>query len=134
YADWLDGIAGTVPCGNCEGCGFTHDGAGGNRGPCPDCGGQWEPKEDHTDRGWSPGSGRVPDSRAARAEFIRLQCELARMPAYEHVRLDLDWSDPGYSDELRRAVVIRRREGELWAGFGRPYERSRLFGLPPNWL
>lgn len=51
---------------------------------------------------------------AERAEFIRVQCELARMPPYENIRLDLDWSAPGFSPECKRAVALRRRERELF--------------------
>jgi hypothetical protein len=44
-----------LECENCEGTGALTEPAG----PCPDCGGRWEPRDDWTDRGWSPGTGRV---------------------------------------------------------------------------
>jgi uncharacterized protein (TIGR02996 family) len=53
YADWLDEHAGGVPCPQCWNRFFG--------GRCDAC----------------DGSGRVPDGRAARAEFVRVQCELA---------------------------------------------------------
>lgn len=53
-----------------------------------------------------------------RAEFIRVQCELAATPAITDGRFD----------------QLRRRERELWPRFGARYERSRSFGLPVNWL
>lgn len=43
-------------CENCEGTGELVD----PRGPCGECGGATEPREDHTDRGWYPGTGRTP--------------------------------------------------------------------------
>lgn len=51
-----------------------------------------------------------------RAEFIRVQLELERMPAYRNIRLDLDWEDERYSTECRKAVGLRRREQSLWDG------------------
>lgn len=48
-----------------------------------------------------------------RGEFIRVQVELARMPAYEYICLDLDWSDAGHSDDCRRAVALRKRSQDL---------------------
>lgn len=48
-----------------------------------------------------------------RAEFVRVQCELEGMPAYRGINISLDWSDPGFSPECRRAVNLRRRETDL---------------------
>lgn len=76
-ADWLDEHAGESECGHCKGQGgwteYDHDGEGRrlrNRVGCPTC----------------DGTGRVPNKFADRAEFIRVQCELAtffmRTPRY----------------------------------------------------
>jgi uncharacterized protein (TIGR02996 family) len=63
YADWLDEHAGDAPCPACDGKGW-HPGDVG----CSHCGA--------TAVG-TVGSGRVPNGFAERAEFIRLQCDLA---------------------------------------------------------
>ena len=72
YADWLDERAEAVACPKCEKKphevnhppGMMFVGWGHGWQPCPDC----------------SGSGSVPDGRAERAEFVRVQCALARMP------------------------------------------------------
>ena len=67
YADWLDENAAQVPCPKCAGRG-DDDGrndAYGMVGECVGC----------------RGAGRVPDGRRERAEFIRVQCEIARIVA-----------------------------------------------------
>jgi uncharacterized protein (TIGR02996 family) len=50
--------------------------------------------------------------QAERAEFCRVQCELAGMPAYEHLVIDHGLAD-GVSDECKRAFALREREREL---------------------
>jgi uncharacterized protein (TIGR02996 family) len=122
YADHLEETAGTVACRWCSGGAITVI------PPCPKC----------------RGTGRVSDGRRERAALIRVQCELGRIPdpppepsagmraAARGQRLAAlgawrrQWSSAYYR--------LRARERELWADFGKPYERARLFGLPPNWL
>lgn len=48
-------------CENCEGTGAVIE----PDGPCPDCGGRFEPRDDEFDRGWSPGTGRTPGAGPA---------------------------------------------------------------------
>jgi uncharacterized protein (TIGR02996 family) len=94
YADWLEEHGGEVECGGCRGEGwYWSDDARSYRSDCHPC----------------SGTGRVPNSNAERAEFIRVQCELERLR--------------GRRDSLGRrighvhAVKIReldRRAGELW--------------------
>lgn len=83
YADWLDdrgrpraaALAALIrlqvaraeggrekECDNCDGTGELIDPAG----PCPVCGGQFEPRDDWTDRGWFPGTGKVADTSITR--------------------------------------------------------------------
>ncbi len=62
YADWLEENAGTVPCDKCGGEGWSSDWQGGpGSSKCYTC----------------RATGRVPDGRKERAEFVRVQCELA---------------------------------------------------------
>jgi uncharacterized protein (TIGR02996 family) len=71
---------------------------------------------------------------SARAEFVRVQCELAGLkepPVGFKGCVRCKSGDP--ADECRYHA-LRRRERESWVGFGSPYERSWSFGLPPNWL
>jgi uncharacterized protein (TIGR02996 family) len=69
YADALEEQAGTVTCQQCGGDGQSHlaSRSGGSLGwgDCPTC----------------RGSGEVSNGFAERAEFVRVQVELARMPA-----------------------------------------------------
>lgn len=79
YADWLDEHAGVIECDRCKHRALVFDGekshlmipndAGQFVSPakCPTCG----------------GSGHVSNGNAERAEFIRVQCELARLPQPE---------------------------------------------------
>lgn len=114
YADWLEERAGgDVECRRCRGSGMIGGFCGDNvstpvdyfEDPCPAC----------------RGAGRVPDGRAARAEFIRVQCELARIT--RELR-DAD-SPSDLSDEcgiegcpcLER-TALRRRERELFVTHG----------------
>jgi uncharacterized protein (TIGR02996 family) len=66
-ADWLEDHAGSVECTVCRGKGGWDEGGGRPDDPriwvgCFDC----------------EGEGRLPDGAAARAEFVRIQLELAR--------------------------------------------------------
>ncbi|MBY0515104.1 MAG: TIGR02996 domain-containing protein [Gemmataceae bacterium] len=62
----------TVGCENCDGTGTVgRDHGYSSDGPCPDCGGRWEPIADEYDRGYSPGSGRVPRPMPASVQPIR---------------------------------------------------------------
>lgn len=99
YADWLQENAAAVPCRDCGGGGRWRD----SRMPGGD-----------TDCGRCHGVGTFPDGRAERAEFVRVQIELASMPAYRYVRDDIDWSDPWLSSECKRAIQLRRRERDLF--------------------
>lgn len=48
-------------CENCEGEGTIESGRYENaREPCPDCGGQWESRDEPGDLGYSPGTGHLP--------------------------------------------------------------------------
>lgn len=59
-------------CDNCEGEGRVETGMRENEyGPCPDCGGQFEPRDDWTDPGYSPGTGRVAGPAPAFVELVR---------------------------------------------------------------
>jgi uncharacterized protein (TIGR02996 family) len=49
-----------------------------------------------------------------RAEFIRVQCELAGMPTYRHLRIEYGLAD-GVSPECRLAFALRSREDLLLA-------------------
>ncbi len=88
YADWLDENAGTVICTN-DSCGNPAPGWN-TFYPCRVC----------------RGTGRVSDGRAERAEFIRVQCELARIPECQWCGLP-----------TCRYIALRRRERELWWSF-----------------
>jgi hypothetical protein len=105
YADRLDETAGTVPCQQCKDSGkeghvHRHGKHGPGYYPCPVC----------SDADGYP-TGRIPDGRAARAEFIRVQVELAKPPAEMEVyRIG---PNHRYIDDGRGA--LRKREGELLA-------------------
>lgn len=91
YADWLEENAGWTVCPMCrgkkeiryraqydpQGCDFDGN---GYIDPCPNCRGP-DPGDDPT--------GRVPNHFAARAEFIRAQCGLARLGP-EHIKIGFD--------------------------------------------
>jgi uncharacterized protein (TIGR02996 family) len=99
YADWLDETAGTVAC-RCKGTGRYRVVGGGFLG-CPGCN----------------GAGSIPDGNAARAEFIRVQVELA---ATADPPGDRFW-DGQLGDGPkwhRRRKALRRREQELLRDIG----------------
>jgi uncharacterized protein (TIGR02996 family) len=107
YADWLEEHAGEVECRN-TGCerGRIWTGMDGMKWiPCPDC----------------SGSGRVPDSRRERAEFIRVQVELANPRWPDHAeRCGRDCApECPHWDYSFRLGTLRRRERELSWGHGR---------------
>jgi hypothetical protein len=64
-ADWLAAHAGTAPCKQCETVRESQHGKRLGLDGCRDC-------------SHCGGGGRLPDAAARRAEFIRVQCELAR--------------------------------------------------------
>lgn len=101
YADWLDEQPTTKTCPKCAGKGYYYDPPYYAFGP-DEC-------------GTCRGTGAVPSADAALAEFIRAQCALECAPAYRHVRPDLDWTDPGFSDQCRTSARLRRRETDLLA-------------------
>jgi hypothetical protein len=110
FADWLDENARTVTCSKCESC----SGRGGRSFP---------PRHMGIHRcGVCRGSGRVPNGNAARAEFIRVQCELARglvvgVDAAQHVASvkAVGGFNTRESEEIwERYVWLQRRERELW--------------------
>ncbi len=101
YADWLFEHQGTVVCPVCN----------GEPNPPFESGGQmW------AGCGRCPGSGQVSDGRAERAEFIRVQCELARLDAGADEPTGDDWPEIEQAWEQRwvRIAALRRRERELW--------------------
>ncbi len=107
YADALEENAGTVPCDRCHGGGGrmlkAKDKIRHAPGECPTCG----------------MSGRVPDVRAARAEFIRCQVELAKVCGQCH-GTDSRWPKCPYCGSegnrigKERMEALRRRELELF--------------------
>jgi uncharacterized protein (TIGR02996 family) len=100
YADWLDETAGEVACAHCGGGGrqrWKNPSGQGRRsvvksGRCTFC----------------CGSGRVPDGRRDRAEFIRVQCELGRLEGAD-VRRD-------HSPHRAQLHGLRRRADRLLGG------------------
>jgi uncharacterized protein (TIGR02996 family) len=117
YADWLDEHAGFEECTRCKDRGAVGwDYVNGMGNPpkvytCPEC--------------TAPGYQPKPDGRAARAEFIRVQCELAglREPPIGFKGCVQCDRATDYGEELCRYHDLRRREGELlgehwpaWAG------------------
>lgn len=120
YADWLDGQPGDYPeCWWCDGKGVLPGTAGDKHNPtCDTCG----------------GSGRVFDRwRAAWAEFIRVQCELAtRKPVgvetrpitsdrygdlpVEHVVTGYKWSRETHQLQERERQLLMKIPGRV---FGR---------------
>lgn len=152
YADWLEENAGTVPCSRCNGRGLVRLGVEKKGGPssaerckryviepqqgtfdwgCDGCGGT----------GAKAGTGYVPDGRRDRAEFIRVQVELARIgnhydPACprekgrHYVSREGGWVETVACRECWDA--LRRREGELFnANADRWFPVPQGYGL--NW-
>jgi uncharacterized protein (TIGR02996 family) len=106
YADWLDEHAGEVECPRAR-CTAEFDGA---QDWCPFC----------------AGKGHVPDGRHARAEFIRVQIELAGLLAEVEKWAKTPSDQPGGSKEdggaagaaLADAQTLQRRERELFVSRG----------------
>lgn len=108
YADWLDEHAGPAICGGCLGAGvrsFDYAMTGLQRRPdlrpattvqCPRCSGR----------------GIASDGRRERAEFIRIQCELAVATHVIGANVDDSESRTG-CDDISRTSNLRHREQEL---------------------
>lgn len=123
-AERLDELAGEVECPRCGGTRWKDSNVRGIREQCP-C-----------------GSGRVPDGRAERAEFVRCQVELAGIdrekPKKHHDRCAeqspyvgcalCEWSVTTYD----RQIALRRRERELWATVG-PLIHAEMPPVPGGW-
>jgi uncharacterized protein (TIGR02996 family) len=107
YADWLEENA-------------TAD----HVGPCPECGGKPRRKLIETNSGyryqdlacWCAGRRfAVPGNGfAERAEFIRVQCALARLDAAHTMR---HGPTADHCPNCREARPLRRREQELWGDY-----------------
>jgi len=109
YADRLDELAGTVPCGACGGGGVKAVGVVKKGGP--EEWGPWKqyvmdpPPPTLVDCPACSGSGRVPDALAARAELVRVQCEI-------HWREAGGWKG-GSPDPAARLDALRQRKLQL---------------------
>lgn len=97
-ADWLDEQPPTSPCPKCHGEGYDPEVEWPASNGCVRC----------DNDGTTPATGRVPSGFAVRAEFIRVQVELAA---------GLITTRHGVEYSLRpdRVAELRRRERELWA-------------------
>jgi hypothetical protein len=80
-------------------------------------------------------TGTVSNGNEARAEFIRVQCELANRPLASH---------PTHCDECASTAALRRRERELWSQVPLPewvsrdvsvrdWERGFLWSVRCSW-
>jgi uncharacterized protein (TIGR02996 family) len=72
------------------------------------------------------GTGEVGNGHAERAEFIRVQCELARLNddsvmCHHPDAKPGDWYNDSDCLKCGRAAAIRRRERELWAAHGKTW-------------
>jgi uncharacterized protein (TIGR02996 family) len=127
YADWLEGTAGQKPCPACPELGYGNEPEWTTEIPLYWCG-----QCDQATRS-------VPNGHAERAEFIRVQCELAKTPRWESseckvcgatpdsegeirhgkgcYRLSEDGGGEEYADENPRWTELRCREAQLleWA-------------------
>jgi hypothetical protein len=94
YADWLDETAGVGTCPTCGGTGCTdrYHGCADPGHRCPDC----------------DGTGSSPDGRHERAEFIRVQVELAALEVTSNPRSY--WCQTSGC----RHCELERRERELF--------------------
>lgn len=113
FADWLDENAGDVACPRCEGGEYW-----GKRGyPRPEVVTLKPPLQPKDICIRCHGEDTVSDGRRERAEFIRVQCELAKLDIEYARRVKTDlWL--GRSDVVAQQVALRRREGELLADCG----------------
>jgi uncharacterized protein (TIGR02996 family) len=105
YADWLEGTAGQKPCPACPELGYGNEPEWTTEIPLYWCG-----QCDQATRS-------VPNGHAERAEFIRVQVELVRMPNCGH--------EAGWQEQPKLckgcaagAPALRRRERELWSAHG----------------
>ena len=114
YADWLDEHAGDVACGWCEGRGWYDSEPGDGEMSCYAC-------PCYTCRS----TGRVSNGHAERAEFVRVQCELARMPWVPHRNATVAGPGGKQPADPERYDWLRRRERELFP--------SLKFDLPYGW-
>lgn len=174
FADWMDDNAGAAPCRTCDGSGRRREPTFGQApDTCPHCGGRtdrtfvdfsavrcrdcWAVSkgrhEGWQDLGHCPacsGAGEVPDGRHERAEFVRLQVEIARLSELVLGSL-FRRAAPGDADNLERMRGLKFREREmlglpqttvgppkfvcsregLWWWNGGPREDSRTV---PGWL
>ncbi len=137
-ADWLEENAGTVPCPNeCEKGRVLHSHIGGAYFPdgkgrteykfCSHCG----------------GTGRAPDGRKARPEFIRAQIDLAQMHTEPCIYDGVPWpnSPPACCCLAscpicsRGIAALRRRERELFMAHAAawfPEWPNNVTITPPN--
>lgn len=114
YADYLDGLAGSIDCPACKGTGWfvsryrtaemDADEHCTSEGRCSRC----------------AGSGAAPDGNAERAEFIRVQCDLARLPSLRRQQASPDM----------RVAVLRFRERVLWGDYSREWFGDTALWLP----
>lgn len=108
YADWLDEQPGTAECRRCGGAGTVSHWYGDNIAVPVDC--------VDVDCGDCSGTGRVPGTRASRAELIRVQCELARQQQAawwdEWKAGRLTSQDPAI-EHGGNLAALRKREREL---------------------
>jgi hypothetical protein len=99
YADFLEGTTGMVPCPICH-----------RVSDCYAC----------------HGTGEVSNGHAERAEFIRVQCELARLNddsvmCHHPDAKPGDWCNDSDCLKCGRAAALRHRERELWAAHGKTW-------------
>lgn len=91
-------------CENCEGEGTIESQRWENaREPCPDCGGEWEPRDEPDDPGYSPGTGRV-GGLAGRLFAAHPITKVVLTQAVIEV----------YADGERSWAVFRQQLGPLW--------------------
>lgn len=138
YADWLQENAGTVPCPKCLGTGshaldpyqlaqrYGTYRAGKilDAAVCESC----------------HGTGSIPDGRADRAEFIRVQCDIASWGMCDGHAKGLHGPGDPRCPECDRRGALRRRERELlkprdgrsvipfWTTFNLP-NRDMVYGI-----
>lgn len=105
YADWLEESAGWAKCWQCCGLGWVLVSIPGVPQPhqiCPAC----------------SGTGRVSDGRRERAEFIRVQCELAKphLATEKLIATVRAHVSDAFTDSLRRKArpELRERETNLF--------------------
>jgi uncharacterized protein (TIGR02996 family) len=114
YADWLEGTAGQKPCPACPELGYGNEPEWTTEIPLYWCG-----QCDQATRS-------VPNGHAERAEFIRVQCELARLNddsvmCHHPDAKPGDWCNDSDCLKCGRAAALRRRERELWAAHGKTW-------------